>query len=158
MNSDPLNGPLEVGLRALAILASAFPQPYDIMTLSFLDYSLLHSDEFGGPVSLHPPVPNHESEIAVKPDLLELGLHVMIRANLVTLRAEQRGIAYAATDDAPGFVDLLESDYMLSLRDRASWVIETFGDVEPSEVRYRLAQLAGRPANVPAALPDGEVG
>ncbi|MFI6180616.1 ABC-three component system middle component 2 [Nonomuraea sp. NPDC051191] len=141
MTTQPLNGPLETGLRALAILTSAFPEAYDIDSLAFFDYSLLHSEEFGGPESLHPDVPNHTSEITVKRDLLELGLQVMIRARLVTLQIDRGGISYAATDNAPGFVDLLESSYMHQLRRRADWVVEAFGNVGPAYIRERTSAL-----------------
>lgn len=147
MSADPLNGPLEVGLRALAILSSAFPRSYDLGSLAFFDYSILHSDEFGGPESLHPAVPHHRSEIAVKRDLLEHGLQVMIRAKLIALQVQQDGIGYMATDNAPGFVDLLESDYMHDLKRRAEWVIEAFGGVEPDELRTLISELSGWPAD-----------
>ncbi|MGW3795673.1 ABC-three component system middle component 2 [Micromonospora arida] len=143
MSAPPLNGPLEVGLRALTLLSAAFPKAFDIAILSFLDYTLLHSDEFGGPESLHPDVPNHRSEITVKRDLLEHGLEVMIRANLVALRMDPEGIVYAATDNAPGFVGLLESAYMYELRSRAEWVLESFGETEPAALRRLVASLGG---------------
>ncbi|GIH22013.1 hypothetical protein Aph01nite_03230 [Acrocarpospora phusangensis] len=145
MINQPLNGPLETGIRVLAILTSAFPEAYDINALAFFDYSLLHSEEFGGPQSLHPDVPNHTSEIAVKRELLELGLQVMIRARLVTLQVSSSGIGYAATDNAPGFVELLESSYMHQLRNRADWVIEAFGSVNPAEIREKMSALGRWP-------------
>ena len=158
MSSDPLNGPLEFGLRALAILSSAFPHSYDIGALAFFDYTLLHSEEFGGPQSLHPDVPNHRSEITVKRDLLEHGLQVMIRARLVALRIEPNGFEYAATDEAEGFVDLLETEYMRDLRDRADWVIEAFGEADPAELLRQLAQLGHLPPHESrsAAQPLGQ--
>ncbi|WP_250000251.1 ABC-three component system middle component 2 [Actinoplanes sp. M2I2] len=141
MNGQPLNGPLEIGLRALALLISAFPRSYDIATLAFLDYSLLHSNDFGGPESLHPDVPNHQTEITVKRDLLELGLQVMMRARLVALEVESNGIRYAATENASGFVDLLESSYVDELKGRADWVVQTFGGIDPVELRSRMTAL-----------------
>ncbi|MET8123311.1 ABC-three component system middle component 2 [Micromonospora sp. NPDC005189] len=143
MTAPTLNGPLEVGLRALTLLSAAFPRAFDIASLSFLDYTLLHSREFGGPESLHPDVPNHQSEITVKRNMLEHGLEVMIRARLVSLRVEPGGIAYAATDNAPGFVGLLESEYMQELRRRAEWVLESFGDADPAVLRSLIASLGG---------------
>ncbi|GGM11393.1 ABC-three component system middle component 2 [Dactylosporangium sucinum] len=141
MLNEPLNGPLETGLRALAILDSAFPRSFDLATLAFLDYCVVHSQEFGGPESLHPAVPNHESEIAVKQELLELGLQVMVRARLATLRITPDGIGYAASDAAAGFIELLESSYMHELRDRADWVNEHFGGLDSAELRGQMFRL-----------------
>ncbi|GAA3312815.1 ABC-three component system middle component 2 [Nonomuraea dietziae] len=157
MTSHPLNGPLETGLRVLTILASAFPEAYDIDSLVFFDYSLLHSEEFGGPESLHPDVPNHASEITVKRDLLELGLQVMIRARLATLQIGRGGIGYAATDNAHGFVELLESSYMQQLRSRADWVIEAFGNANPADIRERMSTLGRWPGFVDSA-PNHDTG
>jgi len=130
MNREILNGPLEVGLRVLAVLSSAFPQAFDIASLAYFDYTLLHSSEFGGPESINPDVPNHRTEMAIKRDLIEHGLEVMIRAQLVKVCVNESGIGYAATENGPGFVNLLESEYMHALKDRASWVISEFGDID----------------------------
>jgi hypothetical protein len=144
VTAPPLNGPLEVGLRALTLLSVAFPKAFDIASLAFLDYTLLHSEEFGGPESLHPDVPNHQSEISVKRDLLEQGLQVMIRAKLVTLRIGSEGISYAATDDAPGFVDLLESEYVRALISRAEWVLGFYIQTSPTAMQNLVTNVADR--------------
>lgn len=138
---QPLNGPFEVGLRALTILSSGFPQTFDITSLTLLEYSLLHSSDFGGPESLHPEVPNYRSEIAVTRDLLEQGLEVMMRARLVALEVHHGGICYVATENAPGFVDLLESEYMVQLRERAQWAVQSLGSKEGSELQDDLHEL-----------------
>lgn len=158
MTAPPLNGPLEVGLRALTLLSVAFPRAFDIGSLAFLDYTLLHSQEFGGPESLHPDVPNHQSEISVKRDLLEHGLQVMMRARLVTLRVGPEGISYAATDDAPGFVNLLDSDYVQALRSRAEWVLGSFAQVSPTAMQALVANVAAAagPAEGNRASAEGE--
>lgn len=46
---NPLNSPLEVGVRALVLLAESHPEPLDLAELALLDYALLHSGEFDGP-------------------------------------------------------------------------------------------------------------
>ena len=40
--SNPLNSPLEVGMRVLMILVEAFPAHLDINRLVLLDLSLIH--------------------------------------------------------------------------------------------------------------------
>src|SRR5258708_23016239 len=53
------NGPLEAGIRAVSILAAAFPQTYDLQRLVALDYLLVHTGDINGPDNLHPPTPMH---------------------------------------------------------------------------------------------------
>jgi hypothetical protein len=141
VSAPPLNSPLEAGLRALAFLSVTFPRAFDISSLTILDHILLHSSDFGGPPSLHPDVPNHQSEITVKRDQIEHGLIVMIRAKLIKLIVDDGGISYAATDDGPGFVGLLESDYMKKLQSRAYWLAEAYGGIDNARLRSLTARL-----------------
>lgn len=105
---------------------------------------------------MHPDVPNHRSEITVKRDLLEHGLQVMVRARLVALRMEPEGIAYVATDNAPGFVDLLESEYMQELKLRAQWVLEAFGQIEAATLRSLITNLGGAENSATGYFPGPE--
>jgi hypothetical protein len=51
------NGPLEAGVRAVAVLGSAFPRGYDIQRLTAFDYLLVRTHQLGGPDDLHPTTP-----------------------------------------------------------------------------------------------------
>ena len=54
----PFNGPVEIGLRALALLNEAFPACYSMQRLVVFDYLVVHSDDMpGGPTGLHPKTP-----------------------------------------------------------------------------------------------------
>jgi hypothetical protein len=55
---SPFNGPVEIGLRALCVLTTAFPTEYALQRLVVFDYFLVHSDDIeGGPEGLHPRTP-----------------------------------------------------------------------------------------------------
>jgi hypothetical protein len=123
---NPLNSPLEVGVRALVLLAEAYPDPLDIAQLVVLDHVLLHSGEFEGPPSLHPDLPVREGELGMKRTVLEQALLVLIRAHLARIEDQGGGITYTTTDRGPAFVDVLESSYVRSLRERAEWVIHHY--------------------------------
>lgn len=129
---NPLNSPLEVGVRALVLLAESHPEPLDLSQLAVLDYVLLHSGEFDGPPSLHPDLPARAGELGMKRALLEQALLVLIRAGLAGIVDHRQGLMYAATDQGPAFVDVLEAPYAGSLRKRAEWVIHHyFPGVDP---------------------------
>ncbi len=51
------NGPLEAGVRAVAVLGFAFPRAYDIQRLTAFDYLLVRTHQLGGPDDLHPATP-----------------------------------------------------------------------------------------------------
>ncbi|HEX8509585.1 MAG TPA: ABC-three component system middle component 2 [Propionibacteriaceae bacterium] len=97
---NPLNSPLEVGLRVLMILQEAFPEHLDLNQLVLLDHSFLHSADLGGPESLHLLVPVRAGELGVKRQSIEAGLEVMIRAHLAHVGVGDRGIEFWAGEAA----------------------------------------------------------
>lgn len=123
---NPLNSPLEVGVRALVLLAESHPEPLDLNQLVVLDHVLLHSGEFDGPPSLHPDLPARGGELGMKRTILEQALLVLIRAGLAGVVDRREGLMYAATDHGPVFVDVLEAPYASSLRERAEWVVHHY--------------------------------
>ncbi|MDT0547670.1 ABC-three component system middle component 2 [Streptomyces lonegramiae] len=123
---NPLNSPLEVGVRALVLLAESHPEPMDIARLVALDHVVLHSGEFNGPPSLHPNLPARGGELGMKRAVLEEALLVLIRAGLAGIVDDSEGLMYRATDRGPVFVDVLEASYVESLRERAEWAVHRF--------------------------------
>ncbi|MGW4198855.1 ABC-three component system middle component 2 [Streptomyces sp. NPDC005004] len=120
---NPLNSPLEVGMRTLVLLTAAFPEPMDVARLVYLDHVMLHSGELNGPPSLHPSLPAGPGELAMRQHLVEQGLLVLMRAGLADVEPTADGLMYRASEEGPGFVDILEAPYVGALRDRATWVI-----------------------------------
>lgn len=123
---NPLNSPLEVGVRALVLLSESHPEPLDLAQLVVLDHALLHSGEFDGPPSLHPDLPARAGELGMKRTVLEQALLVLIRAGLAGVEDRSEGLMYTATDRGPVFVDVLEAPYVESLRERAEWVVHHY--------------------------------
>ncbi|MFD3627316.1 MULTISPECIES: ABC-three component system middle component 2 [unclassified Streptomyces] len=137
----PLNSPLEVGVRALVLLAESHPEPMDLAQLVALDHVLLHSGEFDGPPSLHPGLPGRAGELGMKRAVLEEALLVLIRAGLAGIVDREEGLMYAATDRGPVFVDVLEAPYVESLRERAEWAVHHFS--ERSDARAATQEIVG---------------
>ncbi|WP_327350140.1 threonine transporter [Streptomyces sp. NBC_01321] len=127
---NPLNSPLEVGMRTLVLLSASFPQQLDVAQLVYLDHVMVHSGEMGGPPSLHPSLPAGPGELAMKRRLIEQGLLVLMRAGLADVEATADGLVYRASEEGPGFVDILEAPYVGTLKDRAAWVIAALASPE----------------------------
>ena len=126
--SEIFSTPLELGLRALFLVA-VLPTPVDLQRLVVFDYLLVHSADAGGPESLHPATPHRSGEILVKRDLLRNGLRLMTSRDLVATDFSSEGIRYHATDITQPFLSYLAGPYIDQLRDRASWVAQTFSDL-----------------------------
>ncbi|WP_329579371.1 threonine transporter [Kitasatospora sp. NBC_01250] len=123
---NPLNSPVELGMRALVLLAQASPEALDIASLVVLDHAVLHSEEFDGPPSLLPELPAQPGELGRKRQLLHEGLAVLMRAGLASIDATTDGLVYRATDRGSSFVGILEAPYVGQLRERATWAVEQF--------------------------------
>ncbi len=131
----PFNSALETGVRAVTVLAEAAPAVLDLQTLVYFDYLVVHSADAGGPLSLHPNTPLRNGELLVRRAVIERGVLLMVGRGLIERRMETRGITYAATDEAAPFLDCLTSAYARSLRERAEWAAECFGQFDDQALK-----------------------
>jgi hypothetical protein len=129
-SASPFNSPVEVGLRALAVLTASHPAAHGLQRLTVLDYLVVHSDDApSGPPGLHPQTPYRAGELLLRRGVLEEGLLLYQSRGLVERRFKPDGVFYAATDTAAAFLDVFAGRYIEALRDRAAWAIERFADV-----------------------------
>ncbi|MFM9709157.1 ABC-three component system middle component 2 [Streptomyces galilaeus] len=141
---NPLNSPLEVGIRALVLLSETFPRRLDVAQLVYLDHALLHSGDLDhGPASLHPDLPAGPGELGMRRRLIEQGLMVLLRAGLVDMAATDDGFMYGATEEAASFLHVLESPYVGQLTERADWLTSTYMH-EGTDVREGMKQITQR--------------
>jgi hypothetical protein len=140
---SPLNGPLEVAVRVITVLTEAFPARLDLNNLVLLDHALLHSADLGGPESLHPPVPIRSGELGMKRERIQQGVEVLVRADLAHMEPTVDGIHFWASERAAGFIRLLETEYAQALIERATWVVEQFGDMTDTELRGAMRIVSG---------------
>ena len=125
---SPFNGPVEIGLRALCVLTTAFPATYSLQRLVVFDYFVVHSDDIeGGPEGLHPQTPYRGGEILVRRGVLQEGLALYESRGLIERIYKDGGIFFAATDRSADFLDTLSTEYLKGLRERADWVVDGFG-------------------------------
>lgn len=124
----PFNGPVEIGLRSLAILCEAYPSSCSLQRLIVFDYLVVHSDDLpGGPPGLHPKTPQRSGELLVRRELLQQGLLLYMSRGLIERRYGPAGVAYSATEATGAFLDALKSEYLASLRLRSTWVVDALG-------------------------------
>lgn len=129
------NGPLEAGIRAVSILGAAYPESYDLQRLVAFDYLLVHTGDIDGPESLHPPAPFQSAELLVRRKLVEEALLLMMTRELVSRCVRDDGIKYVAGETASTFLASLTSEYLVSLKERASWLVKHLGAYKDQEFR-----------------------
>ena len=140
----PFNGPVEIGLRALAVLNDAHPDAYSLQRLVVFDYLIVHSDDVpGGPSGLHPQTPHRGGELLVRRGALQEGLLLYQSRGLVERRYEAPGVFFAATDRSAAFLDVLRTEYLVDLRGRAAWLVGEFGDVPDADLDKMVRDHVG---------------
>lgn len=135
------NGPLEAGIRAVSILGAAYPQTYDLQRLVALDYLLVHTGDINGPENLHPPTPMQSAELLVRRKLVEQSLLLMMTRDLVEREVTPEGIKYGAGENAATFLSSVSSNYLLSLKNRAEWLVKTIDDLTDEQFRSMMLQF-----------------
>jgi len=118
------NTALEAGLRSAILLNEHYPTPIGFEEIVKLDYVLVYSKDFDGPVSLHPSIPNRKGELAVRRKLVRDGLALMKRFGLINVLCEKEGIYYSVTGDAEPFIKLMKSEYSMTLKNNAKWCVD----------------------------------
>ena len=132
---SPFNSALETGVRSLSILEAYFPRSIDLQRLVELDYLVVHSGDANGPDSLHTPLPLRAGELLVRREIIEKGLLLMISRGIVERIIGDSGIEYRAGESASPYLAALTAPYTIELRERATWALQTFGDMPPESIR-----------------------
>lgn len=141
---QPFNSPVEIGLRSLAVLNDAFPDAYSLQRLTVFDYLIVHSDDVdGGPEGLHPKTPHRGGELLVRRKALQAGLLLYQSRGLLDRIYECDGVFYQATERSAAFLDTLSSAYSSALRDRARWLVATYGQVPENVLDDLVLQNLG---------------
>lgn len=141
----PFNGPVEIGLRSLCVLTATFPTSSSLQRLVVFDYLLVHSDDMpGGPAGLHPQTPHRGGEILVRRGVLQDGLTLYQSRGLIERVYQDGGVYFAATDRSAGFLDALDSEYVVGLRERADWVVDSFGLLDDTALDAIVRERIGK--------------
>lgn len=118
------NTPFETGLRSVIILTACYPDKLALNRLVVFDHLVVHTEDVGGPKSMHPKNRSRAAEILVRRGLVCTGLSLMQTRGLITRVVTPSGFRYVAGEEAGSFVDMLSSAYMTALKDRAAWLID----------------------------------
>ncbi len=65
----------------------------------------------------------------------------MLRAGLIEVRAADTGIIYSATESASGFIEVLDSDYLDQLQQRASWVAREMSFMDDQQLAEAMKEV-----------------
>lgn len=132
---SPFNTAVEIGLRALSVLTAAYPSAYSLQKLVVFDYVVVHSDDVpNGPAGLHPQTPHRGGELLVRRGVLQEGLLLYQSRGLVEQVYRKNGVFFKATERSAAFLDALVADYVVALRERASWAVDRFGALDDREL------------------------
>lgn len=138
------NGPLEAGIRAVAVLGSAYPATFDIQRLTGYDYLLVRTSVLDGPDDLHPSAPIQTPATEVRRKVVQDALHMMMTRDLVERCITEEGIAYRAGEAATMFLDALTTPYIRALKERAHWLTDRLADCDDQSFDDMMRKLFDR--------------
>lgn len=138
--NNVFNNEVEMGLRLVLILNTAFPNQLDIDSLIYYDFFTLHTSDIGGSESMHPPVPNRFGELSVKRNIVEKSLKFLILKGLVECKFTDKGIKYVASDLTTPFIDSLNEKYSMNYIASFNWVYSKFRDYTFKELHSYVIQ------------------
>jgi|SRR5208337_4752491 len=118
------NTPFETGLRSVFLLTACYPAMLGLNRLVVFDHLVVHTEDVGGPPSMHPKDRSRAAEILVRRRLVDSGLSLMQTRGLVARIVSPAGFRYRAGEEAGSFVDMLSSTYFVALKERAGWLAE----------------------------------
>jgi hypothetical protein len=143
--SAPLfNGALETGIRAVVMLDAMYPEASDLTRLTWLDHLVVHTRDIGGPESLHPDVPQRIGELLVRRRLVEQGLQLMRRLQMIDTIVDGKGIRYRAREQASALIDCMRTSYAVALRERAEWLAGHLSEMSDGEINKLISEKIGR--------------
>ena len=128
------NTPFETGLRSVVILTVAYPDSLGLNRLVVFDHLVVHTEDVGGPDSMHPKNRSRAAEILVRRGLVQSGLSLMQTRGFVERLVTPQGFRYRAGEASGLFVDTLSSDYMVALKERADWLIAVIQPMSDGEL------------------------
>lgn len=135
------NGPLEAGVRAVAILNAAYPHAFDIQRLTALDYLLTRTSSIGGPNDLHPAAPIQTPATEVRRRVVHDAILLMMTRDLVEREVHSDGIRYVAGEAAASFLASLRTDYFERVKIRADWLAHHLADHSDDEFNALMRGL-----------------
>jgi hypothetical protein len=138
------NGPLEAGIRAVAVLGAAFPRSFDAQRLTAFDYLLVRTRQLGGPDDLHPATPIQTPATEVRRKVVQDALYLMMTRDLITRRVENNGIRFAAGEAASMFLDSLRTPYLKGLKFRAGWLVHHLASYSDDEFDAMMRRFFDR--------------
>lgn len=142
---SPFNGAVELGFRSLVLLNECYPNEFSLRQLVVLDYLMVHSDDVsGGPEGLHPQTPYRSGELLVRREPLQDGLLLFQSRGLISKHFRPDGVLYSASETSDSFLEVIESQYYLRLKERAQWVKENFAQTNPENLEQLVGSNLGR--------------
>lgn len=138
------NSPEEVGVRILFIL-DICQKMMSSQRIMYYDYFALHLNDLDQKYeSLHPDNPNHSSEIAIKRDLVNKGLNLMIAKGLVGVKYSKSGIYYQNNQLTHHFVALFKNGYVEELKRNIGVVNEFFSNYSDKQIYKYINKNIGK--------------
>jgi hypothetical protein len=134
------NTPIEIGLRCLIILNENTRRSIDLERLMYIDFLALNTFDFGGPESIHPPLPNRGVQVYSRRSLIQKGVLILLSKQLIEIQSTALGFSYLINSAGKSFLKYFESQYFFSLVERVKWSTSYLSNYSTAEIEQILNQ------------------
>ncbi|MGJ1233856.1 MULTISPECIES: ABC-three component system middle component 2 [Sphingobacterium] len=128
------NTPIEIAIRCLLNLNFS-DNGTDAERLMFFDYLCLNTADVGGPISIHPPIPNRGIQIFGRKELIKKALALLLSKELIDVTANDSGFNYIINQSGKKFLDYFQTQYFNELREKINWTQQYFREMSNSQMR-----------------------
>jgi len=141
--TELFNSDVEVGMRVLLIINNVNGS-IDLDRLLVYDYLCLHTFDFKGPKSLHPPIPNRNIELVIKRERINRALKLLIVKELIKVKPLKNGIYYSKNDLTSSFLDYVKAPYKFEYEARVKWVMDNFSSFSDTKLKLFVEKNIGK--------------
>ncbi|ASW08115.1 hypothetical protein CKA34_11300 [Rhizobium sp. 11515TR] len=135
------------------MLNAFYPRRWGLIEMTWFDHLVVHTGDlstprarpgYEAPSSLHPDLPNRVGELLVRRPLIERSLRAMQRVHLVEAYDTDEGLLFGSSEEAPSFLECLQSTYSVALKERAAWLAARFRDMDVDDIKFLVEDRIGR--------------
>lgn len=139
------NSDIETSIRMAKILIGFYPDDISLDKIICIDFLILNLADFlPNKESLHPAIPQRDTQLAIKREIFNNSLILMKKYGVVKEKYTKSGFLYSATDKTFSFTNSIQNEYMDRMEDNINIVKNELGSLRDNELKKIIANKFGR--------------
>lgn len=130
------NSSLEVACRMAKVLVAIYPSSLSLERLICFDFILVNLKDFlPEEISLHPPIPRRDAQLALKREIVLESLALLQGYELASKIYTHRGFVYKASEKTYAFTNSLHNEYVAQMEHNINLVVKLYSDIPDEQLQ-----------------------